>query len=372
MIENLKMIPENAMKVLMISRSTLFSSIGGDSIQILETASHLRKLNVDVDVKLTNESNIDYDAYDIVHFFNVIRPNDILGHLTRINKHFVISTIFVDYEEYEKKNRTGGLRILNKFFNGDQIEYIKALARFILNGEKIGSNFYLLKGHFKSVQSVLAAASCLLPNSHSEYRRLMKKYEVPQKYIVVPNAVNAQIFKYHESDERRDVICVGRIEGRKNQLNLIRAVKGTSYRLYIIGKPSPNAYDYYLECKKNATENVIFVPHVTQSELLAYYKKAKVHVLPSWFETTGLSSLEAGAVGVNLVISPNGDTEEYFKSYVEYCKPDDVTSIRKAIDNAYTKPSTGELSNYILENFTWSRAAEKTLSSYMEVIGHEG
>lgn len=62
------------MKILMISRATLFTAPGGDTIQIMETASHLRELGVQVDIKLTNEE-IAYSDYDIVHFFNMIRPD---------------------------------------------------------------------------------------------------------------------------------------------------------------------------------------------------------------------------------------------------------------------------------------------------------
>ena len=89
-------------KVLMISRATLFSSPGGDTVQVEETANYLRKIDVVVDIMLSNE-DINFNGYDLVHFFNIIRPNDILGHLKKINIPFVISTIFVDYTEYEIK-----------------------------------------------------------------------------------------------------------------------------------------------------------------------------------------------------------------------------------------------------------------------------
>ncbi|HEX2548556.1 MAG TPA: glycosyl transferase family 1, partial [Gammaproteobacteria bacterium] len=92
------------MKVLLISRATLFSDSGGDTVQILNTASHLKKLGLSIDIKLTNEV-IDYNQYDLFHFFNIIRPADILKHINKISKPFVISTIFVQYGEYEKLAR---------------------------------------------------------------------------------------------------------------------------------------------------------------------------------------------------------------------------------------------------------------------------
>jgi hypothetical protein len=62
-------------KVLMISRATLFSSPGGDTVQVEETANYLRKIDVVADIKLSNEE-INFNGYDLVHFFNIIIPND--------------------------------------------------------------------------------------------------------------------------------------------------------------------------------------------------------------------------------------------------------------------------------------------------------
>ena len=89
------------MKVLFISRSTLFSSPGGDTKQIELTAAYLIKLGVQVDICLAKDY-IDYSSYDLIHFFNIIRPADLLYHAQRSGKPYVISTIFLDYGEFEK------------------------------------------------------------------------------------------------------------------------------------------------------------------------------------------------------------------------------------------------------------------------------
>ena len=48
-----------------------------------------------------------------------------------------MSTIFVDYGEYEKQNRTGLIGILAGIIDSDRLEYIKTLARFVKNGDRI-------------------------------------------------------------------------------------------------------------------------------------------------------------------------------------------------------------------------------------------
>jgi glycosyltransferase involved in cell wall biosynthesis len=358
-------------KVLMISRATLFSSPGGDTIQLEETANHLRRLDVLVDIKLTDEK-IDYDQYDLIHFFNIIRPNDILRHLSETDLPYVLSTIFVDYTEYEKKTRRGVLGCLGRFMSSDFIEYLKVIARTCKNGEKIGHYSYILNGHKSSIKKIIRKASCLLPNSSSEYKRLVKSYGIENRYEVIPNSINTD--KFYNSNfgqkERKTVICVARVEGRKNQLNLIKALANENYNLLIIGNPSPNNLNYYRLCKNTAGENVQFISHITQKELNSFYNEAKVHVLPSWFETTGLASLEAGYLGCNLVVTDKGDVKEYFKDYAAYCNPEDTNSIKLAVIEAYNKVNDYELKRHIEENFTWSITAEKTKEAYLNVLNN--
>ncbi|MBK7308934.1 MAG: glycosyltransferase [Chitinophagaceae bacterium] len=57
---------------------------------------------------------------------------------------------------------------------------------------------------------------------------------------------------------------------------------------------------------KEAAGNIVFAGRLTQTALANYYARARVHVLPSWFETCGLSSLEAAAMGCNIVITARG------------------------------------------------------------------
>lgn len=274
-------------------------------------------MGVHVEIKLSDEQ-VDYEAYDLLHFFNIIRPDDILPHMQKTNTPFVISTIFVDYHDYEKKNRQGLIKLVNTVFDRDRIEYLKTVARSVKNKEKVKSKYYLLHGHKNSVNYFAEKAAMLLPNSHSEYNRFVSLYCVKQRYQKVVNVINPSYFSGSIQPDARykdHILCVGRIEERKNQLNLIKALLDTGLHLTIIGKPFPNHIPYYEECVRIGKEknNIHFIQHIDHKNLAAIYKAAKVHVLPSWFETTGLSSLEAGAMGCNIVVSPKGDTEEYFQ-----------------------------------------------------------
>jgi glycosyltransferase involved in cell wall biosynthesis len=355
------------MKILFIARPDLFKVRGGDTVQMEQTAIHLRKLGVAVDIHASS-SRANYTQYDLVHFFNIMDPEDILGHVYRCKIPYVVSPVFVDYREYDSKHRKDATGYASRILPANTIEYMKTAGKFLLKGETVSTRKFFVKGHRASIRTILAKAACLLPNSNNEYERVTQAFGTQKHYVVVPNAVDPLKFRPDRSVKRDLVICVGRLEGRKNQLNLIKAMSNTQIQVIIIGQESENQKRYVNECHAVAGTNISFVPFLSQDDLLPYYNRAKVHVLPSWFETTGLSSLEAGAMGCNLVVGDRGDVREYFSGHAEFCDPGSVDSIRNAVIKAYEKPADDLLSKHILNNFTWDKAAQKTLEAYKSAL----
>jgi glycosyltransferase involved in cell wall biosynthesis len=351
-------------KVAFITRSTLYSVPGGDTVQAVQTAWQLAHIGVNAEIRLSNEV-IAYGEYDLLHFFNLIRPADILYHSKKAKKPFVISTILCDYSEYDKQHRKG-LGALFGMLPADSIEYIKTMARCLLGRDHLASMAYLWKGQRKSILEILRNANMILPNSESELKRIGLNYPCSVKHLVVPNGVNPLLFKHGATIKRdkRLVICVARIEGIKNQLNLIKALNNTPYRLLLIGGHTASQAGYYRQCRNIAAANITFIDHIPQDELVAYYQAAKVHVLPSWFETTGLSSVEAAVMGCNIVITDKGDAREYFAEEAFYADPASPRSILTAVELASNSPFSESLREKILKKYTWQQAAIQTLKAY--------
>jgi glycosyltransferase involved in cell wall biosynthesis len=366
------------MKILFQSRKTLFSEPGGDTTQIMKTKEYLEKLGVEVDVSL--ELTPDVSKYDIIHVFNLMRPQELylqVKNAKMYGKKIALSTIYGPYEEYEKKARGGILQVMNKFLSITQIEYLKVIARAVLNFEfNKGTVIYLLNGHKRLQQKIVKMVDVFLPNSDSEMERVAKDFKLKQyNYVAIANAVDINKFDYDkvkispELEKYRDcVLCVSRIEGRKNQLNIIRACKNLPYKFVFVGKSGANFRKYYETCKREANENTFFLGQIEHEKLPQFYKLAKVHILASWMETPGLSSLEAGIMRTNLVVTKKGDTEDYFKNYAFYCDPDDLLSIKKAVVKAYEAPFDNKLLERIRDNYKWEDTAQQTLDGYQSIL----
>ena len=357
------------MKIAFITRSTLHTVPGGDTEQILQTAKFLQQLGVDVSLFLTSEP-IDYSRYDLVHFFNLTRPADILSHISKAAKPAVVSTILVDYTEYDAHHRKGVPGLVLRLFPSAANEYIKTIARWLLRKDGLQGKSYLWKGQTKSIREILQKAELLLPNSEAEYRKLEQQYGVRKRYRVVPNGIDSSLFSFDPGIKKDNklVLSAARIEGRKNQLNLIRALNHTDYTVLLTGLPAPNQQSYYEECKKIAADNIIFCGRVPIDVLIGYYKKAKVHVLPSWHETCGLSSLEAAAMGCNIVVTEKGFTKEYFGDDAFYCDPGDPASIYAAVEQAAHTDFNPKLQQKVSLHYTWQQAAATTLKAYQTII----
>jgi len=366
------------MKILFQSRKTLFSGPGGDTIQILKTKEYLEKLGVEVDISTKLEPDV--SNYDLVHIFNLMRPQEVYLQAKNAKKHgkkIALSTIYGLYTEYEKTARGGIIQNFSNILTPYQIEYLKILARGILDKEiHKGTLNVFFRGYYNTLTEILGIVDILLPNSQSEMNRIRCNFNCTSKlYTIIPNAVDSTLFDYNKVEVDDNVLkfkdcilCVSRIEGRKCQLNLVRAMKGLPYTLVLIGKPAPNHIKYFEQVKREAGGNVVFLDHIPHSELPQYYKVAKVHALVSWMETPGLSSLEAGIMKCNLVVTKKGDTVEYFRNMAFYCEPTSVESIRNAILKACSSPFNEKLCTHIMDNYTWKQTAEMTLKAYELVL----
>jgi glycosyltransferase involved in cell wall biosynthesis len=137
---------------------------------------------------------------------------------------------------------------------------------------------------------------------------------------------------------------VGNLKARKGLLFLLKALaelkrEGMSYPLAVIGNIERNSSDFenITSFIKENGLSVTFTGKVSEDELIGYYQRAKLNVLPSKssrfnFEGFGLVHLEANACGTLSIGTLNSGNEDAIKQgtgfLVEY---DDVPALAAAI-----------------------------------------
>jgi len=347
------------MKVLIYRHANHDAIKGGAEVQLTSTADALKRKKVKVEY--SSNPHEDLSGYDLVHIFNSPRFDETRSYFDnaiRQKKPIAFSTIFWSKEDLAiGVARTAKVRIAKKIL-GENLS--KAMWRIVKGQTK----------EQKVEKWLFENADVLLPNSEGEQREIERTYGIrAKKYHVVRNAIDTSLFAKEPEGKRENyVLSVGRIENRKNTIKLIEACHKLGLHLKLIGALDEHD-DYARSCleliKKYDVEHLDPKP---QKELLDYYYSAKAHAMVSWYETPGLSSMEAACGGCNIVSTDLGSTKEYFGKNANYCSPFSQSSIEEALSEAIGGQSDMTLRETIMSEFTWDGAADDTLAGYGVII----
>ena len=236
----------------------------------------------------------------------------------------------------------------------------------------------------RTVHKLLREATLVLPNSHAEARHLHALFGLEESSMhIIPNGVDTDFLGTSSAAFRQRyladwppdapfVLCVGRIERRKNQLLLAQACHAAGVPLVLIGQLAPNTDLEYqqelLQLVAGHPGELKYLGQLARSELPDAYAAAAVHALVSTSETTGLVSLEAALNGCNLVVGEHPTVREYFDGIATIVHQD-VASVRDGIERALAMPRNGQgQAQVIAQNYTWDRVAELTAKAYRDAM----
>lgn len=336
---------------------------GGHTVQLRKTAEALRAAGVRTSVSAVARPSL--EGIDVVHGFGL--NGEQVQWCRARGLPVAISTIYWDLAY----SADGPPSVPSARTWAGRAARAGRLARASLQGTSA-----VLRACLREATSQTAlikawsAADLLLPNSRGEADAIRNDLAITTPVRIIPNAVDGAAFPPGTEDylARGCVLSVARLEPHKNQLGLIEALAGTEWPLVIAGFAHPDHPGYLGKCRAAAGPSVRFVGSPSDEGLAGLYRTARVHVLPSWFETTGLVSLEAALSGCNIVTTSRGHAAEYFGALARYCDPADPPSIRGAIEEAWGSPPPPELRQRVLDRYTWTHTAEATIRAYDDLL----
>ncbi|ASA78636.1 glycosyltransferase family 4 protein [Thermococcus sp. 5-4] len=170
-----------------------------------------------------------------------------------------------------------------------------------------GRRFYKLLMKLEKHGYVMAKK--IIAVSSTTKSSLTDDYDVPsEKITLLPNGVDFHIFRPLSRVKKvpYSILYVGRLDKRKGLYYLIKAMKHITKelptaRLYIIGSGHLRNNLEQLIKNERVNNNVVFLGNVPLDDLVKWYNKAEVFVLPSLFEGFGIVVLEAIACGTPVV-----------------------------------------------------------------------
>ncbi len=358
---------ERTLKVLMQNRPNAFSERGGDTVLMEQLANHLKGLGVSVDIDLTG--NVSLTNYDLVHLFNFATPQITETLARRAHQAGVPYVVTALYED------------LPQFFN-QKIALFQSLLRYLSSGQP-REKWQEISAGAKNVtpsqrwENTWTAqhAGCLIASGQKEKEALLRDYPQTRRINVCHtgceisgNEDRGALF-FQETGVRDAVLCVGRLETRKNQLMILKALEDVDLPVVFITGGFTYQKDYEEACKRfQRRGQTMYLGRVTPELLASAYQACRVHVLPSFYELPGIVSLEAARYGANVVATENGTTREYLGDYAYYCDPTSAESIRNAVLAGYYAPKRIEMKQQV-QHFTWNNSAREVLGVYQSVTG---
>jgi glycosyltransferase involved in cell wall biosynthesis len=352
---------------------------GGDAVQLDKTREALQALGVEVEVRKADDLERPPPS-DVAHVFNLqttTASSRAFDALEAAAIPTVLSSIYWDMYPHWFDLALGARARWRWLERG----LGRARARRVYTTWQRAKR--PLRAEWRTQRRLLQRAVRVLPNSRSEAALLAEFFrldgDLRRKVSVVPNGVDPALFAppvapcraFTERHGIRDfVLQVSALSPVKNQLGLLDALHDLPVPLVFVGQPAPARPDYAEECKARAARrgNVVFLDALPHDRLPGLYALAAVHVLPSWRETPGLASLEAAAAGCRVVTTCIGSARDYFGDAAWYCRPDDPSSIRAAVEAALRAPPSTHLRDRVLSTFTWRHAAEATLEAYRAAL----
>lgn len=218
---------------------------------------------------------------------------------------------------------------------------------------------------------------------HADYYRALLGREV----TAIPNPLAHRFFFNSEpgikNTEAPKILYTGRIEYRKGTLVLVKAfgmlLKSFSKAQLIIAGARHNSIsesEWQNAIKEAGIEDNIQLPgHIPFELLQSYYSEASIFVMPSYYETFGISVIEAMVHALPVVASNAGALPELI-THLEngmLVAPGDATDLCNAIESILLNEKMASkmaIANRkkVLEAYTPEAIAVKTMGWYRKII----
>lgn len=372
------------MRILLQARSNLWTKPGGDTFQITSLQKGLSELNYKVDIDLGHHKRL--DNFDLIHCFNISRIQETYKQVLNAQlqgKPFVITPIFQNLSEYNRRGRYGLGGWLARRLSYETTEQIRNAYLWYSNeSPKECCKAIWSDGYFTSVRHVLNGASGLIFNSNLEAHETQHFFK-PEKLASstkIPVGINLEELDNSDNSFSRRygiknyILCVGRIEDLKNQIRIIEALRSIpNIPLVFVGFPNPHHKNYVRKFRKalDTRQNTFWFQSLNRSAVLSAMRDAKVHVLASFYETTGIANLEASYLGASIVSTEQGYCREIFGKRAIYCDPYKTQSILQATIEALNTKPYSETRYWIKQLFSYQVCALKHVTFYEKMLRQE-
>jgi glycosyltransferase involved in cell wall biosynthesis len=271
--------------------------------------------------------------FDVAHVFNVDWPLETAAHmdvaLSRADR-VVLSPVHHDRvweAAYHGSGRDGVSRRVSSFVGLGGFLRLRGIAQAAgeprLWGEAARQ---LVAGTAGRQKSILDRADTWLVAAPAETDAIVRDFGVTPR----PTELIRNGGEWFDDDvalprlPAEFVLCVARIEARKNQLGLARAALDAGAAAVFVGSPNPRhrAYARRFAALVSEHRSLTWLPELGRRETLAMFRRARLHALASWYELSALVDSEAAVAGCPIVTTARAHSRDLLGDAAVYWKPE--------------------------------------------------
>ena len=234
---------------------------------------------------------------------------------------------------------------------------------------------------------VMTSTNLVTASSVFETMLIADTYKIDENKIKkITPGVNRKIFIPDLSVEKENIILsIGRIQEQKGQLQTIEFLNNfkkiqNDFKCYFVGGPSGKHGNEYLhELKQtikdfNLDKHVEFLGDLPQTEIIELFKKAKLLIHTSKFETFGLVAIEANTMGVPVLSTNNGSLMEIIENNKNGYLSENLidSNVNNFVNNLFNNATKyEEIHLFCIEKskkYDWIKTANELESLYQQLV----
>ena len=234
---------------------------------------------------------------------------------------------------------------------------------------------------------VMTSTNLVTASSIFETMLIADTYKIDENKIKkITPGVDRKIFIPDLSVEKENIILsIGRIQEQKGQLQTIEFLNNfkkiqNDFKCYFVGGPSGKHGNEYLhELKQtikdfNLDKHVEFLGDLPQTEIIELFKKAKLLIHTSKFETFGLVAIEANTMGVPVLTTNNGSLMEIIENNKNGYLSENLidSNVNNFVNNLFNNVTKyEEIHSSCIEKskkYDWMKTANELESLYHQLV----
>jgi glycosyltransferase involved in cell wall biosynthesis len=212
-------------------------------------------------------------------------------------------------------------------------------------------------------------------------RDICRDFKVPaDRFRVVPNGIDTDLFHPLPGVEREPgrIIVTNSadtpLKGLYYLLQAVHRLESRPLKLVVVGTPKENGGVLKLIRRLGIGDRVHFTGRISNEAFIDQYARASLAVIPSVYEGFGLPAGEAMACGVPVISTTGGALPEVVGDAGWLVPPADPEALAAAIATLLDHPEQAAALGRagfqrVQREFTWHRAAQRTVDAYREVMG---